>query len=561
MKHTDFFFVAVLAIGLAPLCFAQQPQYDIVIRGGRLLDGTGAPWIRADIALRNGRIAAIGRLDKLITRRTIDARNRIVAPGFIDMHSHSDFTLLVDGHAQSKIRQGVTTEVIGEHTSAAPILGPALAERVNELARFGLQLDWKDFNGYFSRLEKQGISVNVLSYVGSGQVRSSVVGFDNRPPSTAELERMKSLVSDAMAQGAFGLSSALIYPPNSYMTTDELVELARVAAQSGGLYASHLRDEGTELNKAVQEAIIIGDRGGLPVEIFHFKAFGQRPGKVIEAVQIIENARARGIDIAANQYPYVAASTVLSETVPAWAQDGGRLKMVERLKDPNNRERLRREMKLEPPAYYGIGPENIRIASVHSERNRKYQGRSIAEIAKERGVSPEDAIMDLLAEEGGDVRAIYFAMHEEDVKAVMQLPWISIGSDGRSVQPDGVLGKDRPHPRYYGTFPRVLGKYVREDKVLRLEDAVRKMTSLPAARLRLPDRGVLKIGMAADVVVFDADRVADRATFDNPHQYPEGIDIVIVNGQVVIDEGRHTGATPGRVLRGPGYQGPKRSAH
>jgi dihydroorotase/N-acyl-D-amino-acid deacylase len=344
------------------------------------------------------------------------------------------------------------------------------------------------------------------------------------------------------------------------MTTDELVELARVAAQSGGLYASHLRDEGTELNKAVQEAIIIGDRGGLPVEIFHFKAFGQRPGKVIEAVQIIERARARGIDIAANQYPYVAASTVLSETVPAWAQDGGRLKMVERLKDPNNRERLRVEMKSEPPAYYGIGPENIRIASVHSERNRKYQGRSVTEIAKEQGVSPEDAIMDLLAEEDGDVRAIYFAMHEEDVKAVMQLPWISIGSDGRSLRPDGVLGKDRPHPRYYGTFPRVLGKYVREDKVLRLEDAVRKMTSLPAARLRLPDRGVLKIGMVADVVVFDADRVADRATFDNPHQYPEGIDIVIVNGQVVIDEGRHTGATPGRVLRGPGYRGPKRSA-
>jgi dihydroorotase/N-acyl-D-amino-acid deacylase len=560
MKHTGFFFVAVLAIGLVPHCFAQQPQYDIVIRGGRLLDGTGAPWIRADIALRNGRIAAIGRLDKPIARRTIDARDRIVAPGFIDMHSHSDFTLLVDGHAESKIRQGVTTEVIGEHTSAAPILGPAMVERVNELARFGLRLDWKDFNGYFSRLERQGISVNVLSYVGSGQVRSSVVGFDNRPPSTAELESMKSLVSEAMAQGAFGLSSALIYPPNSYMTTDELVELARVAAQSGGLYASHLRDEGTELNKAVQEAIIIGDRGGLPVEIFHFKAFGQRPGKVIEAVQIIERARARGIDIAANQYPYVAASTVLSETVPAWAQDGGRLKMVERLKDPNNRERLRVEMKSEPPAYYGIGPENIRIASVHSERNRKYQGRSVTEIAKEQGVSPEDAIMDLLAEEDGDVRAIYFAMHEEDVKAVMQLPWISIGSDGRSLRPDGVLGKDRPHPRYYGTFPRVLGKYVREDKVLRLEDAVRKMTSLPAARLRLPDRGVLKIGMVADVVVFDADRVADRATFDNPHQYPEGIDIVIVNGQVVIDEGRHTGATPGRVLRGPGYRGPKRSA-
>lgn len=544
--------------------FGQQAPYDIVVRGGRLLDGTGAPWIRADLAIRGDRIAAIGRLDGTPARRTIDARNRIVSPGFIDMHSHSDFTLLVDGHAQSKIRQGVTTEVLGESDSAAPVLGAAVNERKNDLAPLGLQLNWQDLTGYFSRLQKQGVSVNVLSFVGSGQVRLAIVGPDNRQPSSAELERMKALVREAMAQGAFGVSSGLIYPPNSYMTTDELVELARVAGQYGGIYISHIRDEGDGLLEAVGEAIAIGERGGLPAEIFHFKAVGAMRGRILEAAKMIEAARARGVDVAANQYPYIASSTTLTITLPPWAEEGGRLKVVERLRDPKLRERIKVEMASGLPGWRNPmrdpGAENIKVALVRSERNKKYEGRSIAEIAKDRGVAPEDALMDLLAQEEGNVSALYFQMAEDDVKEAMKLPWVSIGSDGRALQPGGVLGKGKPHPRYYGTFPRILGKYVREDKVLTLEDAVRKMTSLPAARLRLGDRGVLKAGMAADIVVFDPDRVADRATFDNPHQYAEGIDIVIVNGQVVLNEGRHTGATPGRVLRGPGFKGARQAA-
>jgi N-acyl-D-aspartate/D-glutamate deacylase len=561
MKHRWVFLIVVLQVALMSIAVAQQAPFDTVIRGGRLLDGTGAPWIRADIAIRGDRIAAIGGLDGVAARRTIDARNRIVAPGFIDMHSHSDFTLLVDGHAQSKIRQGVTTEVIGETESAGPVLGSAVEVRKNALAPLGLQLDWQDFAGYFSRLEKQGISVNVLSFVGAGQLRTAVVGLENRPPSTAEVERMKTLLREAMAQGAFGLSSGLIYPPNSYMTIDELVELARVAGQGGGIYISHLRDEGAGLVKAVQEAITIGERAGLPAEIFHFKAVGSMRGRILEAVRLIEDARSRGIEVAANQYPYVASSTGLAARgIPPWVQEGGRQKMIERLKDPKVRERIRPEMASGLPGWESIndlgGFENIRVSRVRSERNKKYEGQSVAAIAKDRGTAPEDTLMDLLVEEEGNVSAVYFIMTEEDVTEAMKLPWVSIGSDGTAVRPDGVLGHGRPHPRWYGTFPRVLGKYVREEKVLTLEEAIRKMTSLPAAQLRLADRGLLKVGMAADVVVFDPARVTDQATFEDPHRYAEGIDIVIVNGEVVVDEGRHTGATSGRVLRGPGYKDP-----
>jgi N-acyl-D-amino-acid deacylase len=546
----------LLLFGLA---LAPQSPYDLVIRGGRLLDGGGNPWVRADLAIRGDRIAAIGQLGDLPARRTIDARSRIVAPGFIDMHSHSDFALLVEGRAESKVRQGVTTEVLGESSSAAPVTGPVVDAMKNSLAPLGLQLDWSDFTGYFARLEKQGISVNVLSFAGSGQLRVAVVGYENRSPSASELERMKTLLRDAMSHGAFGLSSGLIYPPNSYMKTDELVELAREAARAGGLYISHVRGEGTTLLEALKEAVTIGERVGLPVEIFHFKATGFMRGKILEAVRIIEEARSRGIDIAANQYPYVAGSTGLSASIPSWAHEGGRLKLLERLKDTQVRERIKAEMKTGAPGWHNLVKEtgnfeNIRVASVRSDRNKKFEGRSIAAIAQERGAAPEDALMDLLIEEEGNVGAIYFSMIEEDVKTAMKLPWVSIGSDGTAVSPEGILGRGKPHPRFYGTFPRILGKYVREEKILTLEDAVRKMTSLPAARLRLSDRGLLRAGMAADVVVFDPERVIDRATFDEPHRYAEGIDVVVVNGQVVLDEGRHTGASPGRVLRGPGYR-------
>ena len=394
-----------------------------------------------------------------------------------------------------------------------------------------------------------------------GTASFSCYGDDKRPPSASEFERIKTLLRDAMSQGAFGLSSGLIYPPNSYMKTDELVELAREAARAGGLYISHVRGEGTTLLEALKEAVAIGERAGLPVEIFHFKATGFMRGKILEAVRIIEEARGRGLDIAAESISFlVAGSTGLSASIPSWARQrppsqAGR--------EAQGRAGARAHQGRNENGSAGFAPnlvketgnfENIRVASVRSDSNKKFEGQSIAAIAKERGTRPEDALMDLLIEEQGNVGAIYFSMIEDDVKTAMKFPWVSMGSDGTAVSPEGVLGRGKPHPRFYGTFPRILGKYVREEKILTLEDAVRKMTSLPAARLRLSDRGLLRAGMAADVVVFDPERVIDRATLDDPHGYAEGIDVVVVNGQVVLDEGRHTGASPGRALRGPGYR-------
>ena len=539
---------AAVALGGAP-GLAQGP-YDLLITNAQIVDGTGAAPRTGSVAVSGGRIAAVGNVQGTAAR-TIDARGRTLAPGFIDMHSHSDMPLVTDGNAQSKIRQGVTTEVIGESGSVAPRTPSENAP-------------WSDFNGYFALIEKGGISVNLLSYIGLGSVRESVVGEADRKPTAAELVKMKSLVSSLMDQGTFGVSTGLIYPPNSYADVEELVELARPAAAKGGLYASHLRYDGAKLKEGLEEAIAIGERAKMPVHVFHMKVTGQKNfGRMKEVIGIVEAARKRGVRITSDQYPYVASSTGLTATIPQWVQDGGTAKLVERLKDPAMRAKIRKEMEDPNPTwenrYQSAGTwQNVQLASIGRTRgareagvsaNRKYEGMRVAEAAKLANKDPFDFVFDLLVEERGSVGCVYFIIDEADLALALKQPWVSIGSDGSALATEGPLRAGVPHPRSFGTFPRVLGRYVREQKVMSLQEAIRKMTSLPATILGFSDRGTIAQGQWADLVIFDPATVIDRATFENPFQYPVGIDTVIVNGRIVLDEGKHTGARPGRVLR------------
>jgi N-acyl-D-amino-acid deacylase len=533
-----------------------QERFDLVIRGGQLVDGTGAPARRADVEIRDDAIVAVGNLEGRPAARSLDATGLVVAPGFIDMHSHSDYTLLVDGRALSKVAQGVTTELLGESGSAAPALGTARAELQKSLAEYGLTVDWSTFAEYFRRLERQRISVNVLSTVASGQVRAAVVGYDDRAATTEELRRMEELVDQAMRDGAVGLSSGLIYAPNRYASTEELIALARVAAGYGGFYLTHMRDEGDGLiDVGLAEAVRIGREAGLPVEVLHFKrsgvrgSGGERP-TLREAVDFIEKARKEGAKIHADVYPYAASQTTLSIRLPDWSVEGGREKTLGRLRDPETRNKIRREVAESlARGVAGATAETILFGRTPYEAHRGFQGKRIAEIAREMGVEPAEAILELIDKAEGMTSAVYFGMREEDVELALSQPWVTIGSDGTALSPEGILARAHPHPRSYGTFPRVLGRYVRERKVLSLEQAVHKMTGLPAERLGLQDRGVVAIGKKADLVVFDPVTITDLATFERPHQLATGVRWLVVNGEVVLDEGRHTGARPGRVLR------------
>jgi len=522
--------------------------YDVIIHGGRVLDGAGNPWIYAEVAIRGDRIVKIGRNLQGRAKREIDAKGFIVAPGFIDMHTHSDLTLLVDGDAQSKIRQGVTTEILGEAASVAPVCPASRQETEASDADLNIKRDWTDFDGYFRRLMKQGTSVNVGSYVAGGTIRACGMGFDMRGPSAAELEKMERLVAEAMQQGALGLATGMIYPPNSYAKTEELVELAKVAAHYGGIYTTHMRSEGSNLLAAIQENITIADQAHIPVHILHLKASGiQNWGRMKDAVQMIAEARGRGLEISADQYPYIASSTGLATQLPQWAQDGGTQKLVERLNDPSERARIR-----ETVVTSMSDPNKMLVASARGETNHKFEGHTIAEVSQMRHEDPVDTVLNLLPEEKGRVGMVYFTMAEDDLRYAMRQPWVSIGSDGSAMQPDGLLGRDKPHPRSYGTHARVLGRYVREEHVLSLEDAVRKMTSLAAEHLGVHDRGLLAEGYHADIVVFDPGQIGDAATFVNPHQFAIGIEYVLVNGKVVIAGGKHTGAKPGQIVYGSG---------
>ncbi|HZG41778.1 MAG TPA: D-aminoacylase [Longimicrobium sp.] len=524
--------------------------YDILIRNGMIVDGTGSPWYRGDVALRGDRIAAVGQLRMAQARDTIDATGLVVSPGWIDMLGHSEYPLLRDGRAISKITQGITSEITGEVTSVVPVN----ANTLRELGRDSVP--WSDLDGYFAALERARPAINLGTFVTVGSVRRYAVGDANRAPTAAELDTMRAHVAAAMEDGAMGLSSGLIYTPASFATTEEVIELARVAARYGGGYASHIRSEGERLVEAVNEAIRIGEEGGTWVQIHHLKASGRANwGKMVPAVAAIEAARARGVDVTADQYPYPASGTGLDATIPGWAHAGGTDSLLARLADPATRARLREELTGGGTDWRigtsAGGPSGVMIAGVSTDSLRRYQGMRLSQVAEARGQEVVDALFDILLADRANTSAIYFSMSEEDIEVGMRQPWMMVGIDAGARAADStVTGK--PHPRAYGSFPRILCRYVRERNVITLPDAIRRFTSLPAARVGLDDRGVLKEGMFADLTIFDPNTVCDRATFEEPVQTSVGIVHVIVNGVPVVRGGAVTGERPGRALRRAG---------
>jgi N-acyl-D-amino-acid deacylase len=532
----------------------KRVKYDLAVLNGRIVDGAGNPWYKADIGISRGRIRLIGRLDGP-AREKIDAEGLIVAPGFIDMHSHSDTLLLVNPLAESKIRQGVTTEVIGNcGSSAAPLTEYTREEAKKSAGEVGekIEWDWLSFDEFLRKLQRNGVALNVAPLVGNAAIRTAVMGFEARKPTSSELLKMKALTARCMEEGAFGLSTGLIYSPSCYARTSEIIELCKVVARYGGIYATHIRGEGDPLISSVREAITIGEEARIPVEISHHKAAGKKNwGKVNKTLAMIQEARDRGVDVTCDVYPYTAGATGLAAGIPSWAHEGGADKLTERLKDPETRKRIRREIQKGILGWENLigtaGPENILITSC--EKHRNYQGKIISELAKAKRKDPLEFIFDLLVEETARVGIVLFMIDEDDMRKVLSSEFTMIGSDASAQAPYGVLGKAKPHPRSYGTFVRVLGKYVRKEGLLTLPEAIRKMTSLPARKLSLWDRGLIRVGNWADLTVFDEDTIEDKATYTNPHQYPTGIKYVIVNGKIVIEGKRHTKALPGIVLR------------
>jgi dihydroorotase/N-acyl-D-amino-acid deacylase len=550
----SFFLLA--AVGLSAQTPA--PPFDVVITHGHIIDGTGSPWYSGDLGIRDGKIAAIGNLAAAPRKRTIDAAGKVVAPGFIDMLGQSELTILVDPRLPSKVFQGITSEITGEGNSIAPLNDAIIQSDRGGYEHFKITPDWRTFREYFARLEKQGMGINLASYVGATQVRRMVLGDDDKQPTAEQLEQMKTLVREAMKDGAVGVSTALQYPPAPYAKTEELIALAAEAGKAGGIYATHMRNEGDSVLDAIYEALRIGREAQVPVEIWHIKVAGKNNwGRMPEVVAKINAARAAGSDVTADTYAYTAWYNDFSAFIPPWAHDGGTAKLVERLKDPATRERIRQDMLAASKDWNNEwqeipGPDAIMIGAVENPDLLPMQGKRLSEIAKLWNKDPMDALFDFLIQDPSTGVAV-FAMSQPDVTLALQQPWVAIDNDSEGTSPEGLLGQAHPHPRAYGTFPRILAKYVREEKVLTLEDAIRKFSALPAQRMRLTDRGVLKAGMWADVVVFDPATVRDRATFDNPNQLSEGMEYVLVNGVPVIDQGKMTGALPGKVLRGPGY--------
>ncbi|HEV3122673.1 MAG TPA: D-aminoacylase, partial [Isosphaeraceae bacterium] len=536
----------------APSQAQDEAPYDLVIRDGRLVDGTGNPWTYGDVAIRGERIVAVGRLGRSVPpRRVIDARGLVVAPGFIDMHSHSDWVLLQDGAAQSKIRQGVTTEVLGEDRSGGPFKGKLPGHRSQAE---GQAVEWSTLGGYLDALGRSGTAVNVATYVGEGNIWECVMGKSFERPSASQLDEMKALVAEALDDGAFGLSSMLASPPGLLSTTDDIVALCQPVHERGGIYSSHIRNEGTGVLDAVKEAIAVGERAGVPVDIIHIKIADQSLwGHMNEIVKLVSDARGRGVNVQSNIYPYTRGNNALGSIIPPWAHEGGLEAMRARLKDPQARERMKREIKGGLPGWYNhytaVGGDWSRmlISAKLSPANARFQGQTMdvvmAEKAKGRSPVPDplDILFDFLLEEDGSIGTIYAHHTEPDMNLALQQPWCSIGSDGTALASSGPLRSGHPHPRSFGTFPRLLGVYVREKHLLTLEDAVRKMTSLNAAKLGLSDRGLVKPGQFADITVFDPEHVIDRATYLDPFQYGEGIAYVVVNGKIALERGEPTG--------------------
>ncbi len=565
MQSRRFYVLLAFVLGVGsifqPAAFSQAGNsgapYDVVITHGRIYDGAGNPWFSADIGIRGDRIVAMGNLGDIPARKVIDAAGLAVSPGFIDMLGQSEGSLLIDNRAISKLSQGITSEITGEGGSIAPQTEITLKAMAPYLEPYHLKVDWTDLAGYFRRLEKTGTPINLGTYVGLAQVREAVIGDDNRAPSPAELEKMKALVAQAMQQGAMGVSTALIYPPGHYAKTEELIELSKVAAQYGGIYASHMRSEGKSEVAAIDEALRIGREAGIPVEIFHLKVVGQpRWGNMPQIVAKIQAARDAGQDVRADMYPYVAGGTALISALPPWIADGGMAKALERLTDPATRARLKTELAEEHAEwenlYLGSGPAGIILSSVVSKDLKPLTGKSIAEIAKAQNKDPLDALFDLVLADKGQPSALYFIASEDDLQYGLKQPWTSIGLDAGEMPLDGPLYEPHAHPRTFGSMPRFLGHYVRDLKLMPLEQAIRKITSMPAQREHLTARGLIKEGFFADITIFDPTTIIDKATYAEPTQLSIGVKYVLVNGQLTFADGKLTGANPGRALRGPG---------
>jgi len=567
---TQTIFASILLIITPLLAFTSGPagreasaavQYDVVIRNGLVVDGTGRAGFNADVAINGDRVAFVGRLPKgAKARRTIDARGLVVAPGFIDMLGQSEQNVLIDPRAMSKVMMGVTTEVTGEGGSIAPMNERLIKEDEDFYRRYNLTVDWRTLEQYFRRLGRQGAGINLATFVGATQVRAYVVGFDNRAPTPVELEKMKALVAEAMEQGALGVSTSLQYVPARFAKTDEIVELAKVARAYGGIYMTHQRSEANALDSSLAEVFEIARRARVPAEIWHLKtAYRKNWGRMPEVIAKINAARARGLDITADVYPYTAASTSLTACLPPWALEVGTEKMLARLRDAATREKIKQDILKDTSEWENIylgsgGASGVLIGSVVNRDVENLQGKRVSEIAKEQGKDELDALFDLILADRGQTGAIYFMMSEDDLRAALRAPFVSICTDSGARAADGPLAGSKSHPRGWGSYPRILSRYVRDEHLLTLEEAVHKMTGMPAARVGLKDRGVLRAGAFADITVFDPRTVRDRATFEEPNQYPEGIEYVLVNGQVEVDGGRRTGANAGRPLRGPGYR-------
>jgi dihydroorotase/N-acyl-D-amino-acid deacylase len=539
---------------------AAAPEYDIIIRHGQVVDGSGRAGFTSDIAIKNDRIARIGNLRNAKAPREIDARGQVVAPGFIDMLGQSEQYVLIDPRAMSKVMMGVTTEITGEGESIAPLNDRILKEQEDFNRRFNLTVDWRTLGEYFNRLSKQGAGVNLGTFVGATQIREYVIGYDNRPPTADELNQMRKLVADAMKDGALGLSTSLQYVPARFAKTDEIVELAKVARQYGGIYITHQRSEANAIDDSMNEVFEIARRANIPAEIWHFKtAYQKNWGRMPEMLRRIAAARRQGLKITADVYPYIAGSTSLSACLPPWALEGGTDQMIGRLKDPATRDRLKKEISTDSKDWENIylgsgGPVGILIGAVTNRELEGWQGKRLAEIAAAQNKDPLDALLDFIIADHGQTGAIFFMMQESDMQAALKSPFVSICTDSGARAKDGPLAGSKSHPRGWGSYPRILGRYVRDEKLMPLELAIHKMTGLPAANVGLQQRGLLRPGYFADITIFDPKTIIDRATFEEPNQHPSGVNFVIVNGQIEVDNGERTSALAGKVLRGPGYR-------
>ena len=552
--------IMVLSLVALVACAAPQ-EVDLVLRGGTIYDGSGGEPYVADVAIAGDRIEAIGELDDFVGRRELDVSGLAVAPGFINMMSWANESLIEDGRSQSDIRQGVTLEIMGEGDSMGPLNEAMKEEMLRLQGDIRYEIEWTTLAEYLEYLEQRGISPNVASFLGAATPRAYVIGQEDRAPTAEELEEMRDLVRQAMADGALGVASSLIYPPGSFAKTDELIALAEAAAEYDGMYISHMRDEGANMLEALEELITIAREARIRAEVYHFKSSGQTNWPLFDAaVEMIERARAAGLQITADVYPYPAGGTGLNAAIPPWVQEGGFEASLERMQEPALRDRIAKEM-LEPSEewenfYLGVGsPDNILLVGFKSEELKPLTGKTLAEVAEVRGTDPRYTAMDLIVEDGSRISTIYFTQSEDVVRKAIALPWVSFNSDEASLAPEGVFLESNPHPRAYGAFARVLGKYVRDEQVISLQEAIRKLAALPADNLKIDRRGRLKEGFFADLAVFDPETIQDHATFVEPHQYATGMVHVFVNGEQVLADGEHTGATPGRVVRGPGWSG------